>query len=702
MIEPMPSDIFQVGQILNNTYEIEGVLGRGGTGEVYRARNQIVGRVVAIKALNAQFSGKADYVELMKREEEMRNIISDSVVRYSECSRTDEGHVFLVMDFVDGPTLNDLMLSRPVGAKELMIIAHRMAEALVAVHGGGIVHRDLSPDNVILRGGSPAAAVLIDFGIAKDTATGARTVVGNEFAGKYEYSAPEQLDGRAEKRSDIYALGALLLASYRGEVPFLGATPGEIVRRKLVVLDTSGVPEPLKRLIDWMSAPEIDERPSSATTLLDRIDRELKPVTQRRSVKTEGGKKAGGVGRILRPVAGVLVLAGIASAVWFSGLLGGFLQPPLPVASPYILSAEFNPAGARSLTANAPDAEVEAQLRAAYAAATGNDPEALSIMIATGMPSQNWPAQIQSALTRLEPLRRWQVEVSDTRITVTGLAPDIATRKAVAAALADWAVAANFDIETRLAAGPEQLLASDIQPALDSVRTCGPLEQAAGVAAQYGLSDTITITGNLMSVADAAGIEDILAPVIGDRKLRFETNALNNEICKIRNILPTVPTKNISIWLGNGATGAANLSGIYTVGENPIVEVQVPSTINSGSLSVMIVDTDGEVYHVLPNINYAEQALTSLGTVEAGVRRIRVLHSVETFRADQTLRAFLISEGDFGKSEVIAILSETPLFDLLRPGTESVESIAQALTAVLQSGQGKIIGVATRIIEARR
>ena len=74
MIDPLPGDIFRKGQVINNTYEIEGVLGRGGTGEVYRARNQITGRVVAVKALNRAFSANEAYLELMKREEEMRSI----------------------------------------------------------------------------------------------------------------------------------------------------------------------------------------------------------------------------------------------------------------------------------------------------------------------------------------------------------------------------------------------------------------------------------------------------------------------------------------------------------------------------------------------------------------------------------------------------------------------------------------------------
>ena len=697
MIEPMPSDIFQRGQILNNTYEIEGILGRGGTGEVYRARNQIVGRVVAIKALNARFSGKSDYIELMKREEQMRNIISDAVVRYSECSRTDDGHVFLVMDYIDGPSLNDLMLERRIDEKDLLIIAHRIAEGLVTTHANGIVHRDLSPDNIILRDGKPERAVIIDFGIAKDTATGARTIVGNEFAGKYEYAAPEQLDGHAEARSDIYALGALLLAAYRGEVPFPGATPGEIVRRKQVPLDTAGVPAPLKGLIDWMAAPDIAARPVNAGALLARIEQDLKPVGQASHRRPPRKKQAG-----MRWVAGLVLVAGMVAGAYFSGAFDRYLKDPLPVASPYRLVATYDPQGAKTLVANAPDDAFEKMLLNGYRDVTGSSAEDPDITLATGMPSLEWPGQMLHLFPLLKPLQRWQLEVSDTRVTVNGLAANTDNRQTVSTALSDWANGAGYDIFADLAAGPEVLLATDIQPALDSLTTCGPLQQTGGKDAKYELNDTIVVSGTIMSAKDTDAISQLLSPVIGDRKLRFDTTSLNAEICKIRNVLPAVPTKNISIWLGDGDTGAVNLSGIYSTGQNPLVEVQVPVDITGGSLWVMIIDTDGEVYHILPNINVSQHSIADLGTVEGGIRRIRVLHSVAAFQADQSLRAFLVSEGDYGKSEVIAILSKEPLFDTRRPGKESVSSVARALQETLKTGKITILGVATRIIDARR
>ncbi len=139
-------------------------------------------------------------------------------------------------------------------------------------HERRIIHRDLSPDNIILRGGVPSEAVIIDFGIAKDANPGAQTIVGNEFAGKYAYAAPEQLSGHTDARSDLYALGALLLATFRGKRPDIGANPMEVLKNKALPLDTSGVPEPLKSLIDKMTQPDPAQRYQSADDLLAAID----------------------------------------------------------------------------------------------------------------------------------------------------------------------------------------------------------------------------------------------------------------------------------------------------------------------------------------------------------------------------------------------------------------------------------------------
>jgi len=222
----MDEGLLKPGAVLNNTYRIEGLVGEGGTGEVYRAVNTASERTVAVKILKEQFSQDPKFIDLMRREL-LHNVSDDAVVRYYDLLRTadDQGGLyFLVMDYIDGPSVADLMNKGPVSVDTLMILARRVTQGLAACHGASIFHRDISPDNIILRDGDPAQATLIDFGIAKDVRPDAKTVVGGGFAGKYEYAAPEQLDGIADGRSDIYSFGMTLIAAARGESPKLAAS----------------------------------------------------------------------------------------------------------------------------------------------------------------------------------------------------------------------------------------------------------------------------------------------------------------------------------------------------------------------------------------------------------------------------------------------------------------------------------------------
>ena len=700
MIDALPGDIFRRGQVLNNTYEIEGVLGRGGTGEVYRARNQISGRIVAIKALNSQFSGNDAYVDLMKREEQMRDIQSDAVVRYTECSRSDQGQVFLVMDFIDGPSVHDAMMERRMEPRTLMVVAHRVAEGLVAAHKRGIVHRDLSPDNVILRDGNPERTTIIDFGIAKDTAAGARTIVGNDFAGKYEYAAPEQLEGRAETRSDFYALGALLLAAFRGQIPFAGATPGEMVRRKQNPLDTEGVPEPLKALINWLSAPKLADRPASAEAVVARLEALLRPDTQGK--RPAGGPAVAGRRSALPLVLATVLIAALGVAAYFGGLLGRFMTTPLPTAAPYVFAAQTATAtGPAALSGNAPDAETAAQLTSAFNSATGASTEPEALTLATGMPSESWPEAIAALLPKLAGVQDWTVALSDRAAQISALAPDASAREKVSADLSNWASQNGFGLTLKLATGPRELSVETVAAGLKTLADCGTLATDRLAGESYALGDAIRVTGNVAQDATSAKIAAQLAEIAGDRTLDVATTTLNADLCAVRKVLPDVPDDALSIWMGNGDTGQANPTGVYHVGQNPLVEVQAPATLTEGSLWVAVVDNTGKVFNVLPNINLEEHDLIDSGIVENGVRRIRVLNSIDDFKKDNRLLAMQVSDGNFGKSEIVAILSRNDLFRIRRPRDESIASFAEALAAIQKEEPGNIIGLASRLLDSR-
>ena len=700
MIDRLPGDIFRQGQVLNHTYEIEGVLGRGGTGEVYRARNQISGRIVAIKALNAQFSGNDDYIGLMRREEQMRDVLNDAVVRYTECSRTEQGHVFLVMDFIDGPSMNDVMMQRRMDPRELMIIAHRVAEGLVAAHGRGIVHRDLSPDNVVLRDGAAEKATIIDFGIAKDTSTGAKTIVGNEFAGKYEYAAPEQLEGRAEKRSDLYALGATLLASFRGQVPFGGSTPGEIVRRKQNRLDTEGVPEPLKGLIDWLSTPALADRAPSAEAVVARLNQSLKPVS------TRGGRQAPPVDGQARKGRGgtlallfVLLLGLGGGGAWYAGLLDPWLNP-IPVASPYRLTASSGPEGA-ALSGNAPDIVSAQSLGLAFTAATGVTPPEAALPLAAGVPDARWVGNIAELFGLLQGLPEWTLDVSDNTVSLAALSDRREQAEAKRAAIADWAKGAGMTVATEIRIGPRKLQGQTVLDALGPFATCGPLSPDKGPLQVYELDETIVVTGALESVEARDALQVALEPGIGDRRLRLDMTILNKDLCAVRKVLPPVGAGDAVIWFGDGATGAVNLSGIFHAGDNPVVEVLVPPGMADLSLWVLVVDNTNQVFSLLPNERQPEHAIQNIGEVIDGVRRVRVLYSLNDIQTGKGVYSIKVDPANFGKSEIIAILSKTSLFGTRLPATLSVSGLADELTDVIAKDPGNIVSIASRVIDAR-
>jgi eukaryotic-like serine/threonine-protein kinase len=714
MIEALPGDIFHRGQILNNTYEIEGVLGRGGTGEVYRAKNLISGRIVAVKALNAQFSGQEGYIELMRREEQMRDIRDDAVVRYTECSRSDQGHVFLVMDFIDGPSIADEMLRRRLEPRELMIIAHRVAEGLVAAHGQGIVHRDLSPDNVVLRGGSPEKATIIDFGIAKDTGAGARTIVGNDFAGKYEYAAPEQMEGKAEPRSDLYALGALLLAAWKGQVPFAGMTPGEMIRRKHEPLETAGVPEPLKGLIEWLSQPSLQKRAPSAAAVVEQVGKALKGTAPDRgrttptatrtdttwSARPETAKRRAGGG--LKAFLFIVLLGAAGGGAFYAGYLDRYLKEPLPVVSPYTLSAE--PGGSlrvARLKAHAPDEASAQAIRAGFAALAGSEPAEDAVTLADGVPFPGWVNGAAALFGAVKGLEDWSIEVSDTAALVSGLAPSRDEGDAIRSGLKIWAGTHGFDLSEDVANGPKVLKSAIIQEVLDDAADCGAIRQLDPPPEGYPLGGLITVTGSAESSDLVRGLEAALIPLIGDRTLRFSMQTLNPQVCAIRRVLPPLPNNALSIWMGHGSSGEANLTGVFHVGDTPVVDILIPATIPEGRLWVMAVDTTGTIFNLLPNVNQGETDITRLGSVDNGMRRVRVLFSKAEKKLDTSLLAMEVTSDDFGKSEIIAFLTVDEMFEVRRARDESIASLVEDLEKIRLSLPGNVIGFTSRILETR-
>lgn len=726
MTDSRPGDLFQPGDLVNNTYRIEAILGRGGTSDVYKARSEISGRLVAIKVLKAEFSNNDDYLVLMTREEAMRDIRHDAVVRYADNNRTPDGQIYLLIDYVEGPGLDKKLKAGPMSAEDLLVICRRVAEGLQAAHAKGICHRDLSPDNVILRDGDPAQAVIIDFGIAKDTNPGAETIVGNEFAGKYAYAAPEQLAGKTDERTDIYSLGALLLANFRGKAPDIGKNPMEVVQRKADPLDTTGVPEPLKSLLDRMTDPDPDKRFQSAAEVLAALDMAMSgaasgedlsdatviaPVASAR--KPEAAVPLTAVPKPAKPApapsaaqpkksANKLVLPLAAGAVLVVGLIGAFMAglftaaPSLPVADPYRLSiakAKDTPPRAVGFV---PTQEIAETLRQQMAAAQGTS----DLTLATGEIPDSWGQDVLAVVDVVDDLDTWRVSLSGDQVEVAGATTQKQVYETVQAALGAGLLGA-------LKGTPEieleelSLSAQKIETLLGTHADCGPVFLVDPPLAGYGPDSPIVVRGTLSSEESRAKLRDAIAAISGSRTVRIDTNILNPTLCLIENVMPKAPSSAIQIAFFQGdQDNAPNATGEFVVGENPVIDVVLPAGMNDGYLTVSVLDVSGNVFHLLPNINRTDNSVAALRDGKEGEVSIRVAYSIAEAQGNGGL-AFRVDDSTLGKTKILVIHSTEPLFSEMRPTSESALSFTEALLAEDRNAASRIYSLDSRILETR-
>ena len=152
VFQPRPFGSVKAGTRLNGIYEIEKMLAQGGMGEVYRGFNIQTGDIVAIKMIRPEFSNNDEVMELFRREASiLHNLVHEAIVRYFLFSVDPIiGRAYLAMEFVDGLSLSDRLTSGPLSMPELTILRKRIASALETAHRLGVIHRDISSDNVIL------------------------------------------------------------------------------------------------------------------------------------------------------------------------------------------------------------------------------------------------------------------------------------------------------------------------------------------------------------------------------------------------------------------------------------------------------------------------------------------------------------------------------------------------------------------------
>jgi CheY-like chemotaxis protein len=270
-------DRLKSGETFGTRYTIEAVLGRGGMGTVYRARDTELGDVVAIKTLRPELVAEDDSRERFKDEIRLtRRITHRNVVRTHDFGEWD-GLWYLTMEYVEGITARELLDSRgKLAVEPALAIGSQLAQSLVVAHETGVIHRDIKPQNLLLD--ADGVLKVMDFGVARLAESTAHHTQAGLIVGTPTYMSPEQLTGEeVDARTDLYAVGVVLYELLTGELPLTAPTVmtlftkvlSEVPKRPGAVVD--GVPAGLDELIVQLLAKRVEDRPASAAILLERL-----------------------------------------------------------------------------------------------------------------------------------------------------------------------------------------------------------------------------------------------------------------------------------------------------------------------------------------------------------------------------------------------------------------------------------------------
>src|SRR5437763_3338722 len=210
-------------------FEIVRILGRGGMGTVYLARDQRLGRPVAVKVLHSeQLASEDRRLRFLREARAVAAVRHQNVATIYEVDETDDGIPFLVMEYCEGETLAQRMRRRPLDSGEFLAIARQIAAGVAAAHDNGIVHRDIKSANIIIE---PTGQVkILDFGLAKsvlrDTAKSFDSSTSRKLFGTLHFISPEQARGLpADARSDLFAVGVIFYQMAAGQLPFNAEAP---------------------------------------------------------------------------------------------------------------------------------------------------------------------------------------------------------------------------------------------------------------------------------------------------------------------------------------------------------------------------------------------------------------------------------------------------------------------------------------------
>jgi serine/threonine-protein kinase len=262
-----------IGDVLNGIYEVKRLIGRGGMGEVYEGVNINSDERVAIKVMLPSLAADAKVQAMFRKEARtLTRLAHPAVVQYRVLAHEPLLNVlYIVTEFVDGVELTAVLGQIHPNSAELKGLMRRLADGLRAAHDLGAVHRDMSPDNVLLPDKRLDRARIIDFGIAKDLDPTKATIVGDGFAGKLAYVAPEQFGDFGREIgpwTDVYSLGLVILAVAQGKDVDMGSTLVEAVDKRRAGVDLSALPDDLRPVLQRMLAADPANRARSMDEVL--------------------------------------------------------------------------------------------------------------------------------------------------------------------------------------------------------------------------------------------------------------------------------------------------------------------------------------------------------------------------------------------------------------------------------------------------
>jgi tetratricopeptide (TPR) repeat protein/predicted Ser/Thr protein kinase len=334
----------QVGGLLADRYEILALLGEGGMGAVYKARDRELDRLVALKVIRPELAGHSSILQRFKQELILaRKVTHRNVIRIFDLGLAD-GLRFITMEFVEGRDLASLLEEREkLPAEETVKILRQVCAALEVAHMEGVVHRDLKPQNIMVETGGRVC--VMDFGLARSMEANGLTQAG-AVLGTPAYMSPEQAKGLpADERSDLFSLGVIAYRMLTGEIPFKADTmlasmllrtqgpPPQPIERE------PSVPQPLSDIVMKMLATNLEDRYQSAEQLNNDLRDWQEGIVAKQIVTPPMAMMAESAAKkwIGLALAAALVLLGL-----FYGVNRYLTRPVAPKGPMTVVIADFN------------------------------------------------------------------------------------------------------------------------------------------------------------------------------------------------------------------------------------------------------------------------------------------------------------------------------------------------------------------------